>query len=139
MGDLTYLLAWNSSDNPDDYEMHRNNVIYDWQKNRNPFIDLPDLADYVFGDKIGSVFNVSTTIQNQAVDMVKYFPNPVVETIIFPNISNGILSIYDITGSLKLQEKITKTSIDLSMLSKGLYIFKVKSANFTYSGKFVKK
>lgn len=139
MGDLTYLLAWNSSDNPDDYEMHRNNVIYDWQKNRNPFIDLPHLADYVFGDKIGSVFNVSTTIQNQTVDMVKYFPNPVVETIIFPNISNGILSIYDITGSLKLQEKITKTSIDLSMLSKGLYIFKVKSANLTYSGKFVKK
>ncbi|HEY0091483.1 MAG TPA: endonuclease, partial [Flavobacterium sp.] len=36
MGDLASLLSWNSSDPADDFEMHRNNVIYTWQINRNP-------------------------------------------------------------------------------------------------------
>lgn len=139
IGDLTYLLTWNSTDIPDDYEMHRNNVIYDWQKNRNPFIDLPKLAEYVFGDKTNSTYNVSTSIPNQTVDQVEYFPNPVIGTIHFPNVSNGTLTIYGITGSLEYQAKMTKTSVDLSMLDKGLYFFKIQSANTTYNGKFVKK
>ena len=27
--------------------MNRNNVIYNWQFNRNPLIDMPDLVDYI--------------------------------------------------------------------------------------------
>jgi hypothetical protein len=39
IGDLATLLAWNTLDPADDFEMNRNNVIYNWQMNRNPFID----------------------------------------------------------------------------------------------------
>ena len=39
IGDLATLLSWNVSDPRDDFEMNRNNVIYNWQMNRNPFID----------------------------------------------------------------------------------------------------
>ena len=53
IGNLTTLLEWNKLDPPDDYELRRNNVIYEWQNNRNPFIDNPDLADYLWGDKTG--------------------------------------------------------------------------------------
>ncbi|WP_241148074.1 endonuclease [Lacinutrix jangbogonensis] len=37
LGDLATLLDWHRNDPPDDYEMNRNNVVYTWQNNRNPF------------------------------------------------------------------------------------------------------
>src|SRR5690606_11529744 len=49
IGDLETLLTWNTTDPSDDFEMNRNNVIYSWQQNRNPFIDHPELAAYVYG------------------------------------------------------------------------------------------
>ena len=59
MGNLTTLLEWNTLDPVDDYEMHRNNAVYRWQNNRNPFIDHPELADYIFGDKKTETYNLS--------------------------------------------------------------------------------
>ncbi len=50
-GDLDYLLEWNDDDPVDPFEIRRNNVIYQYQNNRNPFVDHPELAAYVFGDK----------------------------------------------------------------------------------------
>ena len=44
-GDLATLLQWNELDPVDEYEIHRNNLIYNnFQLNRNPFIDHPEWA-----------------------------------------------------------------------------------------------
>ncbi len=48
-GRLSTLLQWNLQDPPDDFERHRNNVIFSWQKNRNPFIDNPEFAQLIWG------------------------------------------------------------------------------------------
>lgn len=48
-GNLALLLEWNRLDPVDDFERNRNNVIYTYQKNRNPFIDYPSLADLIWG------------------------------------------------------------------------------------------
>lgn len=56
LGDLATLLTWNMQDPADDFEMNRNNYIYTWQVNRNPFIDYPQLANYIWEpmlDKLG--------------------------------------------------------------------------------------
>lgn len=55
LGDLTTLLDWHRNDPPDDFEMNKNNVIYTWQFNRNPFIDKPDLIEYIWGNNMGEV------------------------------------------------------------------------------------
>ncbi|MFP4478854.1 MAG: endonuclease [Candidatus Izemoplasmatales bacterium] len=34
----------------DDFELNRNNVIYDYQGNRNPFIDNPEYVDLIWGE-----------------------------------------------------------------------------------------
>ena len=47
-GNLALLLEWNRLDPVDDFERNRNNVIYTYQKNRNPFIDYPSLADLIW-------------------------------------------------------------------------------------------
>lgn len=50
-GKLSTLLEWNELDPVDPYEIRRNNVIFEFQNNRNPFIDHPELVKYIFGDK----------------------------------------------------------------------------------------
>ena len=44
MGLLADLLAWNAADPPDDAERARDEVIYQYQGNRNPFVDHPEWA-----------------------------------------------------------------------------------------------
>ena len=44
MGLLSTLLAWHQADPPDAAERERNEVIYEFQGNRNPFIDHPEWA-----------------------------------------------------------------------------------------------
>jgi endonuclease I len=48
MGKLSTLLRWNAEDGVDDFERQRNNRIYSYQGNRNPFIDFPKLADAIW-------------------------------------------------------------------------------------------
>ena len=49
-------MSWDQLDPVDDFEKNRNNVIYNWQNNRNPFIDLPDLISYIWGDNSDEVW-----------------------------------------------------------------------------------
>ena len=50
MGILTDLLAWHHADPVDEYEIHRNNLLYkNYTNNRNPFIDFPEWADFIWG------------------------------------------------------------------------------------------
>lgn len=50
-GNIKDLLEWNKLDPVDEYEMHRNDLIFNnYQNNRNPFIDFPQWADIVWGD-----------------------------------------------------------------------------------------
>lgn len=49
MGDLATLLMWNLLDPVDTFEMHRNDMIESYQGNRNPFVDYPEFATYIWG------------------------------------------------------------------------------------------
>ena len=69
MGILSDLLEWNALDPVDEYEIHRNNLIYkNYQNNRNPFIDFPEWADYIWGDKQGTPVNPDTDPLNAGSD-----------------------------------------------------------------------
>lgn len=48
-GVLSALLEWHIKDPVDEFELNRNSLVQGYQKNRNPFIDFPSLADKVFG------------------------------------------------------------------------------------------
>ncbi|MBR0440172.1 MAG: endonuclease [Bacilli bacterium] len=57
-GALEDILAWHYMDPVDEYEIHRNNLIYrNYQHNRNPFIDYPEWVDYIWGR---AVYNPTT-------------------------------------------------------------------------------
>jgi len=48
-GKLSTLLKWNIDDPVDSFEINRNNVIYTYQGNRNPFVDHPEYVDQIWG------------------------------------------------------------------------------------------
>lgn len=49
IGSLSTFLTWHLEDPVDDFERNRNNVIYSYQQNRNPFIDHPELVERIYG------------------------------------------------------------------------------------------
>lgn len=47
-GILSTLLEWNEIDPVDEFEFNRNGLVQEYQKNRNPFIDYPYLAEKIW-------------------------------------------------------------------------------------------
>ena len=50
------LLKWHRNDPVSEKEINRAAEIYKIQENRNPFIDYPEIAEYLWGDKKGEPF-----------------------------------------------------------------------------------
>ncbi len=57
---INLLMKWHREDPVSQKEIDRNNVVYTIQNNRNPFIDYPELAEYLWGNKKGQIFNESS-------------------------------------------------------------------------------
>ncbi|MDR1737832.1 MAG: endonuclease [Candidatus Symbiothrix sp.] len=50
------LLQWHRQDAVSQKEIDRNNAVWGYQQNRNPFIDFPQLVEYIWGDSIDYPF-----------------------------------------------------------------------------------
>ena len=62
IGVLQDLLEWNRLDPPDEWEIHRNNLCYNnFTNNRNPFIDFPEWAEYIWGTCANGSYNSTST------------------------------------------------------------------------------
>lgn len=57
------LLKWNKEDPVDEIEIARNEAVYAIQGNRNPYVDFPHLAEYVWGDSVTIDFDITTTFK----------------------------------------------------------------------------
>jgi endonuclease I len=50
LGKFSTIIHWHFNDPVDDFEVHRNNIIYSHQNNRNPFIDHPHFVELILFD-----------------------------------------------------------------------------------------
>lgn len=55
-------IKWAKEDPVDAREVARNNAVSKIQGNRNPFIDFPNLMEYIWGDSVSYAFDPSTTL-----------------------------------------------------------------------------
>ena len=60
----TLYIKWAKEDKVDALEMKRNNDVSKIQGNRNPYVDFPNLMEYVWGDSIDYAFNPETTVKS---------------------------------------------------------------------------
>jgi endonuclease I len=99
----TLLLQWNKQDPVSQKEINRNNAIATFQKNRNPYIDYPELANYIWGDRKGQQWYInggtnsylSSPLTGSVVDFGKVSFHQSVSTTIQIKASN-------LTGDLTL-------------------------------------
>jgi hypothetical protein len=136
MGDLFTLLEWHRQDPPDDFEMNRNNVIYPWQKNRNPFIDNPDLVEYIWGNKAGETYTLSSGTEQ--LNQILVYPNPADGFLNLRNITAPTeIRVYDSLGRLALkQTTVQDIRVDLN-LSSGIYLLQLKTGQGSMTQKIV--
>lgn len=66
-GKLSTLLEWNLLDPPDDFERNRNDVIFSYQKNRNPFIDNPEFVQLIWGGETANPLSIDNVQISPAV------------------------------------------------------------------------
>lgn len=140
IGDLATLLTWNTTDVRDDYEMNRNNYVYTWQMNRNPFIDYPSLADYIFGANFGQPWSAALSTQTPIENKVAVYPNPASEYLIVSGLEGtSKVEIYTITGQLLQTENFeneTRVKLDLNA---GMYLVKVTNGVQSTTKKIIVK
>ncbi|MGV3459353.1 MAG: endonuclease [Flavobacterium sp.] len=132
---LNILLTWHANDPVSPKEIAFNNAIYNFQSNRNPFIDHPEYVASIWGTPAGTdSFDISSK--------VSVYPNP------SNNNKINILSEVEIT-SLKLisingqvvsaieNPATDNGTITLSNLPQGFYILTLRSPEGTAAKKIV--
>ena len=128
IGDLATLLSWNVSDPRDDFEMNRNNYIQTWQHNRNPFIDYPLLANYIFGSQYGNQWFASLSNESFETTDVKVYPNPATDHVFVSGITSlSKVEIFSLLGAKVFEKTDNEDQMIPIHFEKGLYFVKITS------------
>lgn len=113
---VNLLLKWHREDKVSQKELDRNEEVYKVQANRNPFIDYPELAEYLWGDHKGEAFIPGGETQGDPVlitpvqDMALEFGQTVVND---PN----TVSLQIRGENIKTNPELTLSGIDRKMFS----------------------
>lgn len=140
LGDLTTLLDWHRNDPPDDFEMNRNNVVYTWQKNRNPFIDQPDLVEYIWGTNIGNNWSQPLSVAEFDNDLFKVYPNPTTNKLYISGTSADYkVTLFSIQGRKLFTTKVSNQNyIELNLIN-GIYLAQITAEGKTITKKILVK
>ncbi|MBP7151139.1 MAG: endonuclease [Paludibacteraceae bacterium] len=128
---IKMLLEWSRNDPVSDKETNRNDGINIIQENRNPFIDHPELAEYIWGLHKGEVWN-GTAGDNDLNVIFSVHPNPA-STVVSVDLNkpeSSYYCIYDLSGiSLKSGSFPSDGKLDVTELQNGLYLLVVYYEN----------
>ena len=95
----TLYIQWAKEDPVSDVEVKRNNAVYAIQGNRNPYIDFPNLMEYVWGDSTDVAFDPSRTATSEHYNGGST-PQPGEETVYTANFKStkGDCTIASVSG-----------------------------------------
>lgn len=122
---LDLLLKWHTSDAVSQKEIQRNEEVFKYQKNRNPFIDDPLFAGKIWG-------GVSSTPEMRTGEpLAIFYPNPVKETLHLqfnrPVTGPVTIILSDLRGLMVMKITImnTQNRIPVYQLPPGLYVLTI--------------
>ena len=70
------LMKWHREDPVSQKEIDRNEAVFGFQNNRNPFIDRPELAEYLWGSKKGEAYTPGEIVVPPTGDPELIAPQP---------------------------------------------------------------
>lgn len=124
-GKLAALLEWHQQDPPDDFERNRNEVVYSYQNNRNPFIDHPEFVEQIWGNP--------SSISTSDLTNFRCYPNPVSSHIYIDYQGNETYSytLLNLNGKEVLEGSVisTPTVINTAFVNNGLLLLLIKNEN----------
>lgn len=120
IGILHDLLEWHKLDPVDEYEIHRNNLLYkNYTNNRNPFIDYPEWVNYIWGEPQDDMtYSETTGYADTSKDVINGYKSstPDEEDENIDTLNNG-------------------NTINASTTSYKEWSYTSSTSNITYSGK----
>lgn len=125
---INLFLKWHRQDPVSEKEINRNEAVFAYQKNRNPFIDHPELAEYIWGTCKGEPWNISTGIlsatSSKTEVQITYTGNGTL-SVTTKEPKEVHYTIYGIAGnSLQEGDFLGTTELNINYLPKGIYLFK---------------
>ncbi len=134
---LSTLLEWHQEDSVSTFEQNRNEVIFGYQGNRNPFVDHPEYVYKIWGSGYG------VSMENSLPDHFKIYPNPVGDMLNIdlekPDLYT--IEICSINGQLLFSKSFNGKSYqaELTSLSRGIYLLHIWSAELRVAQKIIKQ
>lgn len=145
-------IKWAKEDPVSDLEAKRNNIVYSIQGNRNPFIDFPNLMEYIWGDSINYEFDPAKTVTTKVEmgdesRMCIYLANfktsdggCTIETPLYPKEGVEVWELtksygWKGTGAIKegTNTYATKFAAESSVVTPEIDLSEYKSATMTFS------
>ncbi|MBO5086819.1 MAG: endonuclease, partial [Paludibacteraceae bacterium] len=121
------MLDWHREDPVSKKETDRNEAVYKHQKNRNPFIDYPELAEHIWGNKKSSAFYFNSTAIKD-IEFVKYDVFVANGRISISNLNGETISLFDLSGRMLYSAETTTSTYEFNVENRGVYILRINSA-----------
>ena len=128
LGKLSSLIQWHYDDPVDDFEINRNEIIYEFQENRNPFIDHPNLVSFIWGENIGENWDESLGLDNILDENLILFPNPSAGILNFNEyLNNERIEIFSLKGHKVFDQLVFNSNSITLNLDSGVYVLKISN------------
>lgn len=121
---LKILLTWHQNDPVSQRELDINDLVYEHQNNRNPFIDHPEYAQQIWNVALGT-----DDFEFQERTDVEVYTSNRMATVQLKNTSKNIESIhvFNLNGQVvnTIINKNNQQKVDVSIQTPGVYILKI--------------
>lgn len=135
------FLRWNIEDPVSEFERNRNEVIYENQGNRNPFIDNPYIATLIWNGQAAEDTWGSLSVFEEQFETLSVFPTYTSNYVYISGSTTNTTYNYFIYNMLgqEVQSSRTDEVIDVSFLKSGLYLLHIENNNTRQVVKIVKR
>ncbi len=119
---LSTLITWHEEDPVDDYERHRNEVIYSYQHNRNPFIDHPEYAALIWSDP-------QAVHPSGRMISISIYPNPARDYVVVKRPDGYTVTLHTVIGTrlFSTRDKVLR----LDDTENGIYLLVIRDPSGT--------
>lgn len=132
------LLKWNSQDPVSSKETSRNNAVYGIQGNRNPFIDHPELAEYIWGTHKADAWALNAGVADVHFSFSVSYNTESNELLIDTNENSPSYKIFNLNGqTLQTGTLAASKILFVNTSTPGMYILQLTSGSRTAIKKFI--